>query len=79
LPVQIQEKLKKTPVQELQNAQAGGYLSRVARKCTKNGREKCTTLASWFIHIDNLLFDFFFKPKTFSPNINNHTMVEQTI
>ena len=39
----------------------GICLSRVAKKCTKNGREKCTTLASWFIHINNLLFDFFFS------------------
>ncbi|HCL00206.1 MAG TPA: hypothetical protein DHW42_08915, partial [Candidatus Marinimicrobia bacterium] len=59
-------------------------MSRVAQKCTKNGREKCTTLASWSIHIDNFLFDFFFshgdpsgKPKTFPPNIQNNTVMEQ--
>jgi len=60
------------------------FMSRVAQKCTKNGREKCTTLASWSIHIDNFLFDFFFshgdpsgKPKTFPPNIQNNTVMEQ--
>ncbi|MBU0711753.1 hypothetical protein KKA87_07520, partial [bacterium] len=47
-------------------------LSRVAKKCTKNGREKCTTLAFRSSHINKFFFSFFFKSKTISPNIQHN-------